>query len=63
MLYLNANEDMDRVRELREYDPYGRRSTNDIERQVLIEKLARKIENVADDDLRDILETMLDLIE
>lgn len=62
MLYLNANEDADRVRELRQDDPHGRRSTGELERQVLAEKLARKVSDVADEDLRDILETILDLI-
>lgn len=58
MLHLDV-DDMNKVMELRADDPRGLHSTSALKARVLRCKLERKIAEISDENLRDILETML----
>lgn len=61
MLYLDS-EDLDRVADLRRSDPHGRQSNSELEQYVLRVKLQARIAELEDENLRDILETIVHLM-
>lgn len=58
MIYPNQ----ERVKQLREEDRHGRKSNNDIEREVTFEALEAEFDKIEDDRVRNILETLVFLV-
>lgn len=54
--------DFERIRELRAEDSDGLRSNDEIERQATLEKLRQEVVKIEDDRLRDILETITQML-